>query len=73
MYSTDLTPVQLDEKTGRRKYFCQAAADLGVSYQHLWAVLAGKRKSDSLLRRISDIHPELLDILSQTTKQGAHQ
>ena len=35
----------------RIKGICKAAAELGVTHRHLWAVLRGKRQSKSLMRK----------------------
>ena len=39
----------------RIKGICGAARELGVTHQHLWAVLRGRRASKSLMRRYRDL------------------
>lgn len=51
-------------KDGCLQHIAQAARDLGVSRQHLRLVLIGERKSPPLMARISNIHPELLELFN---------
>lgn len=60
MWQRQIIPVTRN-KRGQRQNFCRAAKDLNVSYQHLDLVLKGKRKSSSLLERVKQLHPELLE------------
>jgi len=39
----------------RIKGICGAAKALGVTHQHLWAVLRGRRASKTLMRRYRDL------------------
>lgn len=39
----------------RIKGICGAAKKLGVTHQHLWAVLRGRRASKTLMRRYRDL------------------
>jgi len=39
----------------RIKGICGAARELGVTHQHLWAVLRGRRASKTLMRRYRDL------------------
>lgn len=39
------------KRSPRIKGICKAAEELGVTHQHLWAVLRGKRQSKSLMRK----------------------
>jgi len=39
----------------RIKGICGAAKVLGVTHQHLWAVLRGRRASKTLMRRYRDL------------------
>ncbi len=39
----------------RIKGICGAAKELGVTHQHLWAVLRGRRASKTLMRRYRDL------------------
>ena len=59
--SERIVPVERDEH-GRRKYLGRAASDLGVSRQHLYMVLSGRRSSASLMERVQEMHPELLTV-----------
>ena len=39
------------KRSPRIKGICKAAKELGVTHQHLWAVLRGKRQSKALMRK----------------------
>jgi hypothetical protein len=61
MYRTREQAIIRDGR-GFRKGVCAVAKELGVTYTHLYLILAGKRKSERLLTRIKLSHPELLEI-----------
>ena len=46
---------KVKKRAPRIKGICKAAADLGVTHQHLWAVLRGKRKSKALMRNYREL------------------
>lgn len=55
----EIVPVVRDEH-GHRRHLNKAAADLGVSLQHLVKVLDCGRPSKALWEKIREVHPELL-------------
>lgn len=59
MYTSSTVTVTLDDR-GKRKGIKAVAKQLGVSYTHLYLVLAKKRISVRLLNKVKQSHPELI-------------
>lgn len=59
MYTSREQPVIID-RHGKRKGIKAVAKELGVTYTHLYLVLAGKRESSRLMAQVESTHPELI-------------
>lgn len=61
MNSHTSSPKITVDKRGFRRGICKASEQLGVTYTHLYRVVKGERESASLLSKVAQFYPELLN------------